>query len=187
MIPLKNKKKNLEFTVSEIRDFSLKYIEKYAPSKQQLRTYLLKKYLKSGSTNMKKGNYQNLIDIVLSDLEQSKFINDQFYSESKAKSLIQRGSSINKIRNYLMSKGINQKFVKETLDKIKDENEDQDFFSALKVCKKRRIGPCRIEDNRPLFYKKDIAVLARNGFDFDTSKRVMDLSKEEYEKITRLF
>ena len=31
------------------------------------------------------------------------------------------------------------------------------------------------------------AVLARNGFDFDTSKRVMDLSKEEYEKITRLF
>ena len=86
-----------------------------------------------------------------------------------------------------MSKGINQKFVKETLDKIKDENEDQDFFSALKMCKKRRIGPCRGEDNRPLFYKKDIAVLARNGFDFDTSKRVMDLSKEEYEKITRLF
>ena len=86
-----------------------------------------------------------------------------------------------------MSKGINQKFVKETLDKIKDENADQDFFSALKICKKRRIDPCRIEDNRPLFYKKDIAVLARNGFDFDTSKRVMDLSKEEYEKITRLF
>ena len=116
MIPLKNKKKSLEFTVSEIRDFSLKYIEKYAPSKQQLRTYLLKKYLKSGSTNMKKDNYQNLIDIVLSDLEQSKFINDQFYSESKAKNLIQRGSSINKIRSYLISKGVKDKFVKETLD-----------------------------------------------------------------------
>jgi len=141
MIPLKNKKKSLEFTVSEIRDFSLKYIEKYAPSKQQLRTYLLKKYLKSGSTNMKKDNYQNLIDIVLSDLEQSKFINDKFYSESKAKNLIQRGSSINKIRGYLMSKGINDKFVKETLDKIKENNDDQDFFSAIKLCKKKKIGP----------------------------------------------
>ena len=31
-----------------------------------------------------------------------------------------------------MSKGINQKFVKETLDKIKDENEDQDFFFCVK-------------------------------------------------------
>ena len=67
---------------------------------------LLKKYLKSGSTNIKKSDYQNLIDIVLSDLEQSKFINDRFYSESKAKNLIQRGSSINKIRSYLFSKGI---------------------------------------------------------------------------------
>ena len=78
MIPFKNKKKNLEFTVSEIIDFSLKYIEKYAPSKQQLRTYLLKKYLKSGSTNIKKSDYQNLIDIVLSDLEETKFINERF-------------------------------------------------------------------------------------------------------------
>ena len=43
MIPIKNKKKNLENTVEEMRDFSLKYIEKYAPSKQQLKTYLLKK------------------------------------------------------------------------------------------------------------------------------------------------
>ena len=143
--------------------------------------------MKFGAVGIKKNEIKDLIDVVLSDLENSKYLNDKFYSNSKAKNLIQRGSSINKIRNYLMSKGINQKFVKETLDKIKDENEDQDFFSDLKVCKKRRIGPCRVEDNRPLFYKKDIAVLARNGFDFDTSKRVMDLSKEEYEKITRLF
>ena len=77
--------------------------------------------------------------------------------------------------------------IKDTVNKIKDENSDQDFFSAIKICKKKRIGPARTEDNRPLFYKKDIAILARNGFDFDTSKRAMDLSKEDYEKITRLF
>ena len=186
MIPLKNKKKNLEFTVSEIRDFSLKYIEKYAPSKQQLRTYLLKKYLKSGSTNMKKGNYQNLIDIVLSDLEQSKFINDKFYSETKAKSMIRRGNSINKIRSYLIAKGIRDDFIKETVNKIQDENSDQDFFSAIKICKKKRIGPARVNDNRALFYKKDISLLARNGFDFETSKKIMDLEKEDYLKIIKL-
>ena len=131
MIPIKNKKKSFEDTVQEMRDFSMKYIEKYAPSKQQLRTYLLKKYLKFGAVGIKKNEIKDLIDVVLSDLENSKYLNDKFYSNSKAKNLIQRGSSINKIRNYLMSKGINQKFVKETLDKIKDENEDQDFFSAL--------------------------------------------------------
>ena len=186
MIPIKNKKKNLEATVDEMRNFSFAYIEKYAPSKQQLKVYLLKKYLKAKIPSVNKSNITDLINVVLMDLEKTKFINDQFYSNSKAKSLIQRGSSINKIRNYLLSKGINSKYVTKTLDEIKVNNEDQDFFSAIKLCKKKRVGPARDENNRPLFYKKDIGILARSGFDFETSKRVMDLEKNEYLKIINL-
>ena len=186
MIPIRNKKKTLQVTVEEMRNFALAYVEKYAPSKQQLKTYLLKKYLKISVPNVKKQDVNNLIDIVLSDLEKSKFVNDKFYSESKAKSMIQRGSSINKIRNYLIGKGINDKFIKETVSKIQDNNSDQDFFSAIKVCKKKRIGPARTEDNRSLFYKKDISLLARNGFDFETSKKVMDIDKNDFLKIIKL-
>ena len=186
MIPIRNKKKSLKVTVEEMRNFAFTYVEKYAPSKQQLKTYLLKKYLKTSVPNVKKRDVSNLIDVVLSDLEKSKFINDKFYSESKAKSMIQRGSSINKIRNYLLGKGINSEFIKETVEKINDENSDQDFFSAIKLCKKKRIGPARTEDNRSLFYKKDISLLARNGFDFTTSKKVMDIEKDDYLKIVNL-
>ena len=77
-------------------------------------------------------------------------------------------------------------FIKDTVNKINENNSDQDFFSAIKICKKKRIGPARTEDNRPLFYKKDISLLARNGFDFETSKKVMDLQKDDYIKIIRL-
>ena len=186
MIPIRNKRKTLQVTVDEIRNFAFSYIEKYAPSKQQLKTYLLKKYLKTSVPNVKKQDVSNLIDIVLFDLEKNKFINDKFYSESKAKSMIQRGNSINKIRNYLLGKGINDEFIKDTVNKIKDDNSDQDFFSAIKICKKKRIGPARTEDNRPLFYKKDISLLARNGFDFQTSKKVMDIKKDDFLKIIKL-
>ena len=186
MIPIRNKKKTLEMTVEEMRNFAFTYVEKYAPSKQQLKTYLLKKYLKSSVPNVKKKDVTDLIDIVLSDLEKNKFINDKFYSESKAKSMIQRGSSINKIRSYLIGKGINDRFITDTVNNIRDQNSDQDFFSAIKICKKKRIGPARTEDNRPLFYKKDISLLARNGFDFETSKKVMDLQKDDFIKIIRL-
>ena len=186
MIPIRNKKKTLKVTVDEMRDFALAYVEKYAPSKQQLKTYLLKKYLRTSVPNVKKQDVNNLIDIVLSDLEKSKFVNDKFYSDSKAKSMLQRGSSINKIRKYLIGKGINDKFINETVSRIEDNNSDQDFFSAIKICKKKRIGPARTEDNRPLFYKKDISLLARNGFDFETSKKVMDIQKEDYLKIIKL-
>ena len=182
MIPIKNKKKSLEVTVDEMRNFSFNYIEKYAPSKQQLKTYLLKKYLKVKIPNINKKNITDLIDVVLKDLENSKFINDQFYSNSKAKSLIKRGSSINKIRSYLLSKGVNDNYVRNTIEEIKERTEDQDFFSAIKICKKKRIGPARNDSNRPLFYKKDIGVLARSGFDFETSKKIMDLHSSEYSK-----
>ena len=57
MIPIRNKKKPLKVTVEEMRNFSLAYVEKYAPSKQQLRTYLLKKYLKTTIPNIKKKRY----------------------------------------------------------------------------------------------------------------------------------
>ena len=186
MIPIRNKRKTLQATVDEMRNFALAYVDKYAPSKQQLRTYLLKKYLKLSVPNVKKQDVTQLIDVVLSDLEKSKFINDKFYSESKAKSMIQRGNSINKIRNYLIGKGINDEFIKQTVNKIQEDNNDQDFFSAIKICKKKRIGPARTEDNRPLFYKKDISLLARNGFDFETSKKVMELQKDDYLKIIKL-
>ena len=122
-----------------MRNFAFAYVEKYAPSKQQLKTYLLKKYLKNSVSNVKKQDINNLIDIVLSDLEQNKFINDKFYSESKAKSMIQRGSSINKIRNYLLGKGINSEFINETVEKINDENSDQDFFQQLNCVKKELV------------------------------------------------
>jgi len=152
MIPIRNKKKTLNATVDEMRNFALAYVEKYAPSKQQLKTYLLKKYLKLSVPNVKKRDVTDLIDVVLSDLEKSKFINDKFYSQSKAKSMIQRGSSINKIRNYLIGKGINNEFIKNTVNKIYEENSDQDFFSAIKICKKKKISQFAFAIIKPEIY-----------------------------------
>ncbi len=79
-----------------------------------------------------------------------------------------------------------EKYIKNTIDKIQNNNEDQDFFSAIKICKKKRIGPSREESNRSLFYKKDIGILARSGFNFEVSRRVMELEKDEYLKIINL-
>ena len=185
MIPSESKK-NLETTIEEIRKFSFSYLEKYVPTRQQLRTYLLKKFFKSSNSYVAKSELLTLIDLVISDLEKHKFISDKFYSQSKTKKFLKKGYSLNKIRNYLINKGINEKYIKDSISKINLEETDQDFFSAIKTCKKRRIGPNREEDNRILFYKKDMSILARSGFNYETSKKVLDLSKKDYEKLFRL-
>ena len=73
-----------------------------------------------------------------------------------------------------------------SIDKIKEDEIEPDFVSALKLCKRRRIGPLRPDANRELFYKKDMGILARGGFSFDLSKRVLDLEKTEFNKLVKI-
>ena len=48
MNPIKNQK-NLETKINEIQNYAYSYLEKYSPSKQQLRIYLYKKQIKKKS------------------------------------------------------------------------------------------------------------------------------------------
>ena len=185
MNPIKNKK-NLEETIDEIRSFAYSYIEKYSPSKQQLKTYLLKKLIKKEQKKLIKKEIFNLIDSVIATLVDQKFLSDRYYSDAKSKAFYRKGYSLNKIRYNLIKKGIDQKYIKASISKIKENESDPDFFSAIKVCKRRRIGPNREESNRSLFYKKDISILARSGFSYETSKKVLEIPKEEFIKFCKM-
>tara|TARA_B100000700_G_scaffold327360_1_gene441692 strand:+ start:444 stop:1004 length:561 start_codon:yes stop_codon:yes gene_type:complete len=185
MNPIKNKK-NLEETIDEIRSFAYSYIEKYSPSQQQLKIYLYKKLIKKQQRSSNKKEIFNLIDSVIATLVDQKFLSDKYYSDAKSKAFYKRGYSLNKIRYNLIKKGINQKYIKASISKIKENESDPDFFSAIKICKRRRIGPNREESNRSLFYKKDISILARSGFSYETSKRVLEIPKEEFKKFCKM-
>ena len=126
------------------------------------------------------------MDEIISNLEKNKILNDEMYSDSKARMFLRRGYSLNKIHQSLMNKGIDNKYIKKSIDKIKEDKIEPDFVSALRLCKKRRIGPLRPESNRELFYKKDMGILARGGFSFDLSKRVLDLDTQEFNKLIKL-
>ena len=181
MNPIKNKK-DLEATIEDIRNFAYSYLEKYSPSKQQLRTYLLKKLIKINQRKSSKKEIFNLIDSVIISLENQKLLSDRYYSNAKSKALLKKGYSLNKIRYNLIKRGIEEKYIKDSISKIKENESDPDFFSAIKICKRRRIGPCREESNRSLFYKKDISILARSGFSYEISKKVLSIPKEEFKK-----
>ena len=179
-------KKNFDRVIEELRTFAYSYLEKYSPSKQQLRTYLLKKILTRQKSFLNKRNAVDMVDEIIGSLETKSLISDKYYSESKSKTFLKRGYSLNKIRYSLIKKGIENKHINNVISKIQQNYPDSDFFSAVKLCKRRRIGPIREESNRRLFYKKDMSILARSGFNFDISKSVLDLPKNEFLKFTKL-
>ena len=176
-------KSDFEDLTTNLRDLAYSYLEKYSPSKQQLKVYLLKKYLTKIKGSKTKKEVTVIIDEIILNLEKNRILNDELYSDSKARMFLRRGYSLNKINQSLRNKGIDNKYIKQSIDKIKEDEIEPDFVSALKLCKRRRIGPMRPEANRELFYKKDIGILARGGFSFDLSKRVLGLDSQEFKKL----
>ncbi len=185
MNPTANKS-DFEDLTTNLKDLAYAYLEKYSPSKQQLKVYLLKKYLTKIKGTKSKKEVTSIIDDIIVNLEKNRVLNDEMYSDSKARMFLRRGYSLNKINQSLRNKGIDIKFIKQSLDKIKEDEIEPDFVSALKLCKRRRIGPLRPGANRELFYKKDMGILARGGFSFELSKRVLDLDSEEFKKLIKI-
>ena len=185
MNPTANKS-DFEDLTTHLRDLAYSYLEKYSPSKQQLKVHLLKKYLTKIKGTKSKKEVSLIIDEIILSLEKNRILDDRLYSDSKARMFLRRGYSLNKINQSLRNKGIDIKYIKLSIDKIKEDEIEPDFVSALKLCKRRRIGPLRPGPNRELFYKKDMGILARGGFSFGLSKRVLDLPLEEFNKLLRI-
>ena len=185
MNPTANKS-DFDDLTTNLKDLAYGYLEKYSPSKQQLKVFLLKKYLTKIKGTKSKKEVTTIIDEIISNLEKNKILNDELYSDSKARMFLRRGYSLNKINQSLRMKGIDSQYIKQSIDKIKENEIEPDFVSALKLCKRRRIGPLRPEANRELFYKKDMGILARGGFSYALSKRVLDLPLDEFSKLIRI-
>ena len=185
MNPTSNKS-DFEDLTTNLKDLAYSYLEKYNPSKQQLKVHLMKKYLTKIKGTKSKKEVSSIIDEIIISLEKNKIINDELYSDSKARMFLRRGYSLNKINQSLRNKGIENKYIKQSIDKIKEDEIEPDFVSALKLCKRRRIGPLRPQSNRELFYKKDMGILARGGFSFDLSKRVLNLDLGEFHKLIKI-
>jgi len=185
MNPTSNKS-DFEDLTTNLRDLAYSYLERYSPSKQQLKVHLLKKYLTKIKGTKSKKEVSNIIDEIILGLEKNKILNDELYSDSKARMFLRRGYSLNKINQSLRNKGIETKYIKQSIDKIKEDEMEPDFVSALKLCKRRRIGPLRPDANRELFYKKDMGILARSGFSYELSKRVLDLDTVEFHKLIKI-
>ena len=179
-------KKDFDDLTTNLKDLAYGYLEKYSPSKQQLKVYIIKKYLTKIKGIQTKREVSSLIDEILLNLEKNKLLNDELYSDSKARMYLRRGYSLNKINQSLRSKGIEDIYIKKSINKIKEDKIEPDFVSALKLCKRRRIGALRPQANRELFYKKDMGILARGGFSFELSKRVLNLDTIEFHKLIKI-
>ena len=153
-----------------IKKYALNYLSKYDSSKYNLERVLHNKIRRISSNKKEKFILYNAIPSFLLELESKKIINDKNYTNTKLKNFSTQGKSKNFIKSYLIHKGIEKKLIDEIFHSFELNNVDWELESAKIFARKKRLG-IKNTDNK----EKDLAKMARAGFDYNISKKTLGL------------
>ncbi|MDO4434897.1 MAG: regulatory protein RecX [Cardiobacteriaceae bacterium] len=112
----------------------------------------------------------DLVEQVLSELQQLDLQNDARFVASYLRSKASRGQGLRKIQSALHDKGISREQIQQALADAQSEGEALDFAqSALALYQRKYPNPPQTPQERA----KRMRFLASRGFDFSTIQTVM--------------
>ena len=178
-----NKKRPRKITASYLRNSGLFYLQRFTASSGHFKSVMLNKVRKSCAYH-KDQDYEActaLVDTLVEDFLKEGLLDDAGYLRGMVNSLRRSGKSRRAITAKLGQKRIPTADIEAALNHFDEENfedpREAEFQSALKLARKRKLGPYdetgKYEDDKAL------NILARQGFAFDTSRRVLNINKEE--------
>jgi len=176
----------LKATPAAIEAAALRYLERYASSSENLRRILMAKVERSArhhETDPEEGTA--VIGALIARYLASGLLDDAGYAEAKARSLHRRGDSVRAIRAKLAAKGLARAEVEAALARLAAEagpdSDGLDAHAARAYARRRRLGPWRAAAERAERRQRDLAALARAGFDYETARAVIDAESTEAE------
>lgn len=171
-----------------LREAALRHLERFACSSAGLRRVLERRVQRAEmrGAEIDHAAVHDSIGATIHDLERLGILNDERHAEMRAGSLHQRGYGRRRILNALARDGIGEADIANALNRLAEElggeeGSDLDITAARRFAKRRRIGPYRIRavDDQRRQYRKDLAALARAGFELGLSRRVLDEVPDE--------
>ena len=152
-----------------LKKYAFSYLSKYNTSKKNLDRILHSKVRRMNLEKKDKFILHSSIASIITDLEINKLIDDKNFAQSKIHSLSLQGKSKFFVKNYLMQKGIEKNLIKKTFENFELKNPNWESESAKIFARKKRLGK-KYSSN----IKNDLAKMARAGFDYQTSLKVLE-------------
>jgi regulatory protein len=140
-------------TPESLRNAALHYLERYASSSANLREVLRRRVLRAERFHdTDREAAERWIEEIIASFAGSGLLDDAIYAEGRVRSMFRQGRSQRIMKLELMKKGVD---------------------AAIRYARRRRLGPYR-SAARADFRAKDLAALARAGFDYDVARDVVD-------------
>jgi len=162
-------------TARHLENVALWYLQRFAASADSLRKVLMRRVEKSARTHeTDRAEGARLVEAIIMRFQESGLLDDRVYAQGRASSLHRRGVSTRGIRARLAAKGVGADDIDAALDVLRDTMRQPDLAAAIAYARRRRIGPWRRADERAEKRERDLAAMARQGFDYDTARRVIE-------------
>lgn len=161
-----------------LKNIGLYYLKRYESSVENLKQVLIRRVNDYAYQNSEfnKSEAYDWIEEIVNDFVGYDYVNDERFTEIRVRDYINAGKSTRYIRGKLREKGISEVLAA----KVLDNQEYDEFETALKLARKKHIGPFRqVEDDRFENRQKDMGTLVRAGFNYDTVLQVLDYQPEE--------
>ena len=170
----KRKRPAKKITPQRLKNIGLYYLKRFESSVENLRSVLQKRvnqYAKENPEFNKQEAYQ-WVENVLAEFEKLHYLDDERFTEIKVRHYLAVGKPARYIQNKLREKGVANAQIDEILDDFGYNPQEM----ALKLAKRKKIGPFRPdEETRKLNRQKDMAALIRAGFDYDVVAEIMGM------------
>lgn len=162
-----------KITPQRLKNIALFYLKRFETSETGLKNVLKRRvddYAYFDKDFDKFTAYQWIDDLV-ADFVRLKYVDNERFAEIKIRGYLAAGKSPRYILIKLREKGIDDILA----NKLLGEQEFDEFESALKLAKKKKIGPflsdLSVKRERR---NKDLAILIRAGFNYDIALKVLD-------------
>ncbi|MCP4329861.1 MAG: RecX family transcriptional regulator [Alphaproteobacteria bacterium] len=161
-------------TADRLERAALHYLERYASSAANLRRVLLARVDRSArfhGTDRETG--AGWVEDIIARYLHAGLLDDRAYADLRAARLSARGYGRKRIAYSLRQKGVDQDTIAGALERLARDEADPDLMAAIRYARRRNLGPFRRRE-RAERREKDLAALARVGFNYDVARRVID-------------
>lgn len=170
MTPKTRSQKPLE--PADLEALALRYLNRFDCSVQKLRTHLRQTVRRRGGDA---AELERHVEVLLERYQASGLLNDERFAENLAERLKARGGSRRAIVQKLRQRGIASGVAEASAPK----SPGAELEAARAFVRRRRLGPHRPEAERLENRRRDLAALARNGFDHETAIRALGHGDED--------
>lgn len=171
-------------TETYLHNSGLYYLERYHASSGHFRTVMLRKVKKScmHHTDQNFEDCAKLVDQLVEKFVNAGLLNDDLYLQGMIASYRRKGLSKRMIVQKLIMKKLDSDQIEDYLEKHDDAQDTKhpELKAAAIICRKKKLG-CYAKDENDL--QKELAKLGRAGFNYEISRKILEMSKDELEEL----